>query len=112
MKDWRTVAIVLLSVMVGILLAGAGVLPSAQAQMMGGRSGSIVCLVGEELNGYAPIILMDEPDQTILVYEYSYRDNEIELTSARTYRFDKLLTEFNIQGPSVGDVQRRVGATR
>lgn len=110
-QDWKTALIVLLSVMAGFFLAGSGVLSSAYGQSEG-RAGDVVCVVGQERNGFAPIVLVDLSDQTILVYEYSYANDRIELTSARTYRFDKLMTEYNIRGLTVEQVREGVAPGR
>ena len=48
---------------------------------------------------------MSVPDETIMVYDYSYLDQVLRLSSARTYKFDKLLTDWKTKGPSVEDVR-------
>ena len=106
-QDWKTGLIVLVSVTAGFLLAGSGILSSAHGQSEG-QAGGVICVVGQERNGFAPIVLVDVPDQTIMVYEYSYANDKIELTSARTFRYDRRLTEYNIRGPTVEQVQRQV----
>ena len=109
--DYKTALIVLVSVMAGVLLAGSGMLPVAQG-LSEGRAGDVVCVVGEERNGVAPIILVATRDETLLAYEYSYANDQIELKSARTYQFDRRIREFNIDGITVEQVAREVTAPR
>ena len=106
MKDWKTIAIAVLSMVVGFLIASGG-FPQAQAQSEG-RTPGVICVVGQERNGDAPIVIVDVPDQSVMVYEYSYSNNRIELTAARTFQFDKLLTDFNTEGYSVDEVRAAV----
>jgi hypothetical protein len=110
-REWKVAFLVLLSVVAGVLLAGRGVLPAARGQSEG-RAGNLICVLGENLRGYAPIVLVDGQERTILVYEYSYGDDRIELTSARTFEFDRLIKEYNVEGLSVGQVQSEVTRTR
>ena len=106
-ENWKTALIVLMAVMLGCLLAEGGFLSGAHAQSEG-RTAGVICVVGGAFSAQAPIVIVDVPDETILVYEYSYQSDDIELTAARTYRFDKLLTDFNSKGPSVEEVRRQV----
>jgi hypothetical protein len=106
-KELKIAAVVLVSMAVGFLLAGGGVLPKASGQGEGMTSG-VICVVGEQYTGYAPIVVVDVPDQSVLVYEYSYSARQIRLTSARTFRFDKLLTDFQTAAPTVEEVRKRV----
>ncbi len=103
-KELKVAAVILVSLVVGFLLAGGSVLPKASGQGEGMTQGVMV-VVGDAYAGYAPIVLMDIPDQSILVYEYSYSARQIKLTSARTYRFDKLLTDFQTGPPTVDQVR-------
>jgi len=104
---WKTALVAVVALAAGVVLAGSGLLDSAQAQSEGRTSG-VICVVGEQRNGYAPIVLIDVPDQSIMVYEYSYSDDRIELTAARTYRFDKQLADFQTEGPTVDTVRQWV----
>jgi hypothetical protein len=107
-RGWRLAAIVLACVLAGVLLAGSGLLPAAQAQSEG-RAGQVVVVLGQVWsNGYAPIVLLDSQDETLLVYEYSYQDERVKFSCARSYRFDKLVTEFNNSGPTVEQVRSQV----
>ncbi len=106
-KGWKVALIVLASLAVGYMLAGGGILQRVHGASEGRTSG-VICVIGTAVNQDAPIVLVDVPNETILIYEYSYRNNEIELTSARTYRFDKLLKEYQIKGESVEAVRQFV----
>jgi hypothetical protein len=103
-ENWKTAAIVLLAVALGVLLGGRRLTNQADAQSEG-SAGGVICVMGEVAGNDAPIILVDVPDQSIMVYEYSYSGDTIELTSARTYRWDKRLTEFQTDGPTVDEVR-------
>jgi len=103
-ENWKTAVIVLLAVALGVLVGGSGLMGRADAQSEG-AAGGVICVMGEVAANDAPIVLVDVPDQTIIIYEYSYSDDTIELTSARTYRWDKRLEEFQIDGPTVEEVR-------
>lgn len=107
-EDLKTGLIVVLAVVVGILLAQSGILSSKAYAQSEGQAPGVICVLGYPVSGSAPIVLVDVPDQTIIVYEYSYGSNEIELTAARTYRFDRRLRDFNTEGPSVDEVMKAV----
>jgi len=106
-KELKVAAVVLIAMAVGYLLAGGGILPNASGQAQGMTAG-VICVVGDAFAGYAPVVVVDVADQSVLVYEYSYSGRQIRLTSARTYRFDKLLTDYQTAAPSVEEVRRSV----
>ena len=111
-KDtWKTVVIVLVSVTAGFCLAGSGLLSRADAVSEGQTQG-VIALMGDVSANNAPIVLVDVPDQTVLVYEYSYQNDRIELTSARTFRYDKLLQDWETDGPTVEQVRQAVQSQR
>ena len=113
MKErWQSVALLLLIAFVfGYILGHSSILPKAHA-LSEGAAGRGVCVMGEVSNRYAPIVLVDTLEQSILVYEYSHNSRRLELESARSYRFDKQLMEFEISGPSVGQIRARVEQQR
>ena len=108
---WKTAVVAVVALAALVVLADSGLLGRAQAQSEGRTSG-VICVLGQERNGSAPIVLVDVPDQAIMVYEYSYGNDRIELTAARTYRFDKQLTDFQTDGASVETVRQWVTARR
>ena len=99
----QTVVLAVVMFLLGYAMAHS-ILPRAQAQSAAG-GGSVAVVMGLERNGYAPIVVVDSVEQSLLVYEYSYGGRNISLESARTYRFDKLLPEFKNREPSVRQVQ-------
>ena len=106
--------VVLLAVALGFVLAGGGVLKMAQAQgeMQTGR---IAVVAGPIRTVDLPIILVDSREETMMVYEYDMAQKELNLIAARTFRFDKLLAQFEVKGrngPSVDEVKRAVTAPR
>jgi len=106
MRDVKVAALVLVCVVAGFCLAG-GLLPRAYGASEGMTSG-VICVVGDERNGYAPVVVLDVSEQTIVIYEYSYLARHIRLSSARTYRFDKQLPDYETDGVSVEEVRRAV----
>jgi len=107
-QEFKTALIVLVSVLAGAYLAGGLGLSNRAYGQSEGQTAGVICVVGGQLSGYAPIFVIDVPDQTLLVYEYSYGDNNIELTAARTFRYDKKLPEFGNEGPTVEEVRQAV----
>ncbi len=102
--DWKIALVVLAAVLAGGLLAGGGWQQGARAQSEG-AAGGVICVMGQQRTGDAPIVLVDVPDQTLVVYEYSYSSDRIELTSVRSFRYDKRLRDWQTQGPSVEEVE-------
>ncbi len=105
--NWKTAVIVLLAVALGVVLGGGGLLERADAQTQG-AAGGVIAVMGEQLRGDAPLVLVDTREESIMVYDYSYSRNTIELTSARTYRWEKRLSDWQTRGPSVEEVRRAV----
>jgi hypothetical protein len=104
-RSWKVALVVLAAVAVGVLIGGRGLLPRAQA-ISEGQSGGVIALVGDISQNFdAPVVVISVPDQTIMVYNYSYNNRTLKLTSARTYRFDKSLIEYKNEPPSVPDVR-------
>ncbi|MCD6417044.1 MAG: hypothetical protein J7M08_10190 [Planctomycetes bacterium] len=104
-NEWRMAVVVLVAIAAGALLGRGGGPTPAQAQIAGSARG-VICVLGQERNGYAPIVLVDQPDQTFLVYKYSYMSGRVELTSVRTFQFDQRLGDWNTDGPSVDDIRQ------
>ncbi|MFO8008323.1 MAG: hypothetical protein R6V05_11385 [Candidatus Brocadiia bacterium] len=106
-RDWKVAVVVLLAVVAGGLLAGGGWQPGARAQSEG-SAGGVICVIGQERSGDAPIVLVDVPDQTIVIYEYSYSADRVTLASVRSFRYDKRMRDWQTDGPSVTEVQEYV----
>jgi len=105
--DVKTALIVLVSVMAGMFLAQSAGLRVAQGQSEG-QAGGMICVTGQAGSRGLPIVLVDVPDRTVLVYEYSYANNTLEFVSARSFQYDRLSKQFNVKGPTVEEVQRSV----
>ena len=110
-RSWKTALVVLAAVATGVLIGGSGILPGGilpKASAIGeGQSGGVIALVGDmSANQEAPVVLVSVPDETIMVYDFSYSDRVLRLSSARTYRFDKLLTDWQTKGPTVEEVRK------
>jgi len=71
----------------------------------------MIAMLGMTVNDATPIVLVDTKAQTLLVYEYMVSTKRAYLRCARTYAFDKDLTERYFfagnayNGPSVGDIE-------
>ena len=105
--SWQTGLVVIVALVVGIALGGSGLLGNVQAQSEG-AAGSAICVAGTERNGILPIVLVDSREQSLLVYEYSYGNDQVELTAARHFHFDKQLQDWHTDGPSVQAVEQWV----
>lgn len=110
-KELKLAAVVLVAMSLGFFLAGGGFLPKAHGQSEGMTSG-VICVVGEVFGAYAPIIVVSVPDQSLIVYEYSYQGRQIRLAGARTYQYDKLLQDYQNARPTVQEVREALAAER
>jgi len=108
-KELKIAVLVLAAAVAGFLLGGGRILSRAYAQSEGMTSG-VICVVGENYNGYAPIVVVDVADQCVVVYRYEYSSGRVKLTAARKFHFDKLLREYENDAPSVDDVQDYVSS--
>ena len=99
-QRWKITCLILAGIALGAVLSRRAALPRAEAQGDGSAGNIVVVIV--------PIVLVDAAEQTILIYQYDYSGEDLEFMAARTFRFDRLLTEFNIDGVSVDDVRREI----
>ena len=114
MKDKWRFAILVVVLVLGYLLGRGTLLPSAQAQAAG-QAGNIICVIGNpSTSGYAPIVVVDTLEQTLLVYEYGTGTSggKLGLKAARSMRYDRLLMELNNLRPTVGEVQNIAAGQR
>ena len=102
-QTWKTAFLVLAAVVV-VLLASGRLAGRALAQSEGG-AGGVICVMGPERNGEAPIILVDVPDQTMVTYEYDYANGRVRLSSVRSFRYDSRLIDWQCEPPTVEDVR-------
>ncbi len=104
-SELKVAGIVLVSLAVGFVLAGGTEHAQGQSE---GRTSGVICVVGVERNHVAPIVVLDVPEQTFMVYQYTYIGKSIELVGARTYRYDRLLQDFGVKGVTVEEVRQEV----
>jgi hypothetical protein len=106
---WKLGVLLPAALALGYIVASGAFSSPAHAQGDGEARG-IICLVGGLRQGgdTAPIVLVDTAEQTMMVYKFDYGHEDVEFVASRTFRFDKLVTEFNIDGASVDAVRRRV----
>jgi hypothetical protein len=106
---WQTFVIVAMAaMMVGYMIGRGQIFPEARAQTS--STGMRVAVgVGQPVRDELPVIVVDPLEQTVLVYEYTIDNRHMSLEAARTYRYDKLLQQYqNGNGPSVWDVRREL----
>lgn len=103
---WQLVLVAVVSLAAGVLLGGTQLFHSAQGATQG-QAGGVIALIGDAVSQDAPLVIVDVPDQSVVVYEYDYQSDEIELTAARTYQYDKLLRDYpeDHAGPTVREVR-------
>lgn len=117
-ERWHTAALLaLLAMMFGYVLGHSGILPSVQAQGEGG-GGRIICIVGSaggRQSNYAPIIVVDTLERSLVVYDYNYTSRNVYLKAARSYEYDTQLIDYNAEGAerrSVREVKEYVEKQR
>ena len=87
----------------------------AFAQVSEGSAGYVVGILGQPRSNKLPLFLIDNKRQTIMVYEYSQERRELFLRAARSFRYDRELTDVDYRsmgatkGPSVDDVRDDLG---
>jgi hypothetical protein len=105
---WPTLVLVaLVALLAGAFLGRRGVLRPAGAQSEG-VIGRVMLLVGPPIDRFAPIVLVDTMEQSVVVYEYEYDGRLLRLQCARTYRYDKQLGQYGIAPPTVDQVRALV----
>ena len=103
----------LLGVLIGMVMNGREV--AAQGD---GAAAHVVALAGwlKPNSSIQTIYIVDTREQTLLVYEYNIGRGAIDLVGARTFEYDKLLTEFDLskggQPPKVDNVKKEVGGKK
>jgi len=112
MKDrWQSTAVVVLLALIFGFLLGRSTLPRAEAQTSEGTAGRVTAVLGSPMGAqtaYSPIVVIDGLQQSLMLYEYSYRGRSIELKAARSFRYDKEIKELNNKGLSVDDVRKKL----
>ena len=86
----------LLGVIVGMVI-GAGDVTAASSSSSPATTGHLTALAGHVDAAEQPIYLIDSREQVLLVYEYGLGQNGLKFVAARTFQYDKLVDDFNIQ---------------
>ncbi|HNX27264.1 MAG TPA: hypothetical protein PKK48_07640 [Phycisphaerae bacterium] len=81
----------------------------AQTPAVGAGNNGVYIVAGQISSNTYGLYLVDYENQTICVYQYSPGDRKLRLMSARTYRFDVNLDEFNTSDPTPREVRDLVG---
>lgn len=110
-EKWQSTAVVMLAVLVmGYILGRSGGIPGARAQSSQSGDRIAVVMGAEAVDDRVPFVVVDPLEETIMVYEWDQGSRVMYLRAARTYRYDKMITDFGNanNSPSVRDVQRRL----
>ncbi|KHE93525.1 MAG: hypothetical protein K8F52_03725 [Candidatus Scalindua rubra] len=70
----------------------------------------VFAVVGNRANNREPFYLVDTRQEVIMVYEYGVQGDGLGLTSARSYKYDKLLEQYGRSsfGPKVDSIQKEI----
>ncbi len=86
--------------------------PNYVAAQGGGGAAArhVFAVVGSRQNNREPFYLVDTRQEVIMVYEYGVQGDGLGLTSARSYKYDKLLEQYGRShfGPKVDGVKREI----
>ena len=110
MNSWNVDgrAVLLGAVLAIAVLAAAGTFAPAQAQGGGGQTGNATIVVGAADKNDIPVFLLNTAEQSLTIYEYDTRSEDLTLHVARSYRFDSQLNDYNNKKPDVDDVEKKV----
>jgi len=112
---WLAVTVAaLMGVIVGLLMNSPSAIAASSTNSGSfgpGVAGHITALAGYVESAEQPIYLIDSREEILLVYEYGLGQNGLNFIAARTFKYDKLLPEFDIRttrgvSPSVEDVRK------
>ncbi|MHC4792269.1 MAG: hypothetical protein ACYS8Y_12715 [Planctomycetota bacterium] len=109
-RRWLLSAIVVLGVMCLFFIGSKlGSPASAQAELPNGTAGGIFVIpVQIERDSYG-LAMVDTVGQTLWIYELNSRGpahNRLRLLAARSWRYDKLLQQYNTAEPKPEQVKR------
>jgi len=104
-EKWLAAVLLGLAALFGYILAESDFFSKAQAQASEGQSAGVICVMGQELRGYVPIVLIDTREQRLLVYEYYMPGHSIELEAVRPYMYDRMAPPLRNKGISVEEVR-------
>ncbi len=106
---WLAVTVAaLMGIIIGMVMSGQNAIADTSSP---GVAGHITALAGTVNGAEQPIYIIDSREEVLLVYEYGLGRNGIWFVASRTYKYDKLLPEFDIQNtrgvsPTVEDVRK------
>jgi hypothetical protein len=74
----------------------------------------VFAVVGSQQNNREPFYLVDTKQEVIMVYEYGVEGDGLGLTSARSYKYDKLLKQYGRSnfGPKVEKIKKEIESKR
>lgn len=101
----------LLGVLIGMVMNGREVVAQGD-----GSAAHVVALAGglKPNSSIQTIYIVDTREQTLLVYEYTIGRGSLDLVAARTFEYDKMLTEFDLsmskshRPPKVEEVRKEM----
>jgi hypothetical protein len=118
LNHWMVMALTAaVAVLATLLITGRyDIVRPAQAQESAAGS-YMVALIGEQVTQQYPLFLVDTKEMSILVYEYDRGNGSLELHAARTFQYDRKLTDYEVRsttqrrvGPSVDQVRQAIMA--
>ena len=107
---WLTITIVaLLGIIIGMMISGRDAVAAGTSSP--GAASHLTALAGHVIANDQPIYVVDSREEVLLVYEYGLGQNGLKFVACRTFKYDKLLSEFTIQAtggrsPSPEDVRK------
>jgi hypothetical protein len=74
----------------------------------------VFAVVGSQQNNRESFYLVDTKQEVIMVYEYGVQGDGLGLTSARSYKYDKLLKQYGRSsfGPKVDKIKKAIESKR
>lgn len=108
------VAVALLGVVAGLLIAQLFAAPPALAQTGSaeGHASSVFAIAGQLTRDTYGLYLVDVPNSTICVYQYLPIDRRFRLMAARTFLYDRQLDSYNSDSPTPAEVRDLVAEAR
>ena len=107
----KKLSLILFSVLGFLLLLQVGLTvleETVQAQALGSDRFMIV-VNGCWRDNEEPVYVLNTREQVISVYEYNSEENKMKLVAVRSYKWGRVIREYNNGKPSVSLVQNRVG---
>jgi len=104
----------LVGVLCALILVQTGAYPLRDSNLAWAQDSAatsyMLGLVGATVDKDLPIVLVDARQQTIMLYQFNTTTERLKLSQVRSYKYDRLLEDFNGgragNGPSVEDVKK------